>query len=71
MLKARIKAHQKYLDSHPNSKTKEYFGNSYNATFFQMFCNNLAEYNLKLQPDLWGNRLDTKKFLEEYFKIEL
>jgi phosphoadenosine phosphosulfate reductase len=37
MLKARIKAHQKYLDSHPNSKTKEYFGNSYNATFFQMF----------------------------------
>jgi phosphoadenosine phosphosulfate reductase len=71
MLKARIKAHQKYLESHPNSKTLEYFGNAYNAAFFQMFCTNLAEYNLKMQPDLWGNQLDTKKFLEEYFKVKL
>lgn len=54
MLKARIKAHQKYLETHPNSKTMEYFGNSYNATFFQMFCNNLSEYRLKMSTDLWG-----------------
>lgn len=54
MLKARIKAHQKYLETHPNSKTLEYFSNSYNATFFQMFCNNLEEYRLKMSTDLWG-----------------
>ena len=71
MLKARIKAHQKYLETHPNSKTMEYFGNSYNATFFQMFCNNLSEYRLKISTDLWGGQLDAKKFLEEYFNVEL
>lgn len=71
MLKARIKAHQKYLETHPNSKTMEYFGNSYNATFFQMFCNNLSEYRLKMSTDLWGGQLDAKKFLEEYFTVEL
>lgn len=71
MLKARIKAQQKYLETHPNSKTMEYFGNSYNATFFQMFCNNLSEYRLKISTDLWGGQLDAKKFLEEYFNVEL
>lgn len=71
MLKARIKAHQKYLETHPNSKTMEYFGNSYNATFFQMFCDNLSEYRLKMSTDLWGGQLDTKQFLEDYFKTEL
>lgn len=71
MLKARIKAHQKYLETHPNSKTIEYFGNSYNAIFFQMFCNNLSEYRLKMSTDLWGGQLDAKQFLEDYFKTEL
>lgn len=71
MLKARIKAHQKYLETHPNSKTLEYFGNSYNAIFFQMFCNNLSEYRLKMSTDLFGEQLDTKQFLEDYFKTRL
>ena len=71
MLKARIKAHQKYLETHPNSKTIEYFGNSYNATFFQMVCNNLSEYRLKMSTDLFGEQLDTKQFLEDYFKTKL
>lgn len=71
MLKARIKAHQKYVETHPNIKALEYFGNSYNATFFQLFCNNLSEYRLKMSTDLWGGQLDTKQFLEEYFGIDL
>jgi phosphoadenosine phosphosulfate reductase len=71
MLKARIKAHQKFLETHPSSKTMEYFGNTYNATFFQLFCNNLSEYRLKISTDLWGGQLDAKKFLEEYFNVEL
>lgn len=71
MLKARIRAHKKFLETHPNSKTLEYFGNIYNATFFQMFCNNLSEYRLKMSTDLWGNSLDTKQFLEDYFKTKL
>lgn len=71
ILKQRIKAHQKFLDTHPNCKTRAYFKNSFDATYFQLFCNSLAEYRQKTQPDLFGNVLDTKKALEEYFKIEL
>lgn len=54
MLRLKVKAHQRYLDTHPNSKTLSYFGNSYNAIFFQMFCSNLEEYRLKMSTDLWG-----------------
>lgn len=58
--------------NHPETSAKERFGNNaYNAMFFSLFCNRMAEYNLKMQPDLWGNQLDTKKFLEEYFKVKL
>lgn len=71
MLKARIRAHKKYFETHPNSKTVEYFGDPYNATFFQMFCNNLSEYRLKMSTDLFGEQLDTKQFLEDYFKTKL
>lgn len=71
LLKARIKAHSRFIESHPNSKTKQYFGNSYNATFFQLFCTNLEEYREKMSPDLWGGQLDTKAFLEGYFGVEL
>lgn len=71
MLKARIKAHSKFIETHPNSKTFEYFQNAYNATFFQMFCVNLEEYRLKMSVDLWGGQLDTKAFLSDYFNVEL
>lgn len=71
MLKARIKAHSRFFETHPNSKGLEYFGNAYNATFFALFCTNREEYREKTETDLFGNKLDTKAFLEEYFNIEL
>ena len=71
MLKARIKAQTQFIETHPNGKTTEYFGNAYNAAFFQMFCKNLEEYRLKMSVDLFGRQLDTKAFLSDYFNIEL
>lgn len=71
MLKLRIRSHQRYIDSHPRSKATEYFGNAYNATFFQLFCNTLEEYRMKTETDLFGRTLDTKEFLEDYFGIKL
>jgi 3'-phosphoadenosine 5'-phosphosulfate sulfotransferase (PAPS reductase)/FAD synthetase len=71
LLKARLKAQQKFLDTHPNSKARQIFGSAYDVVFFQMFCTNLEEYREKMSPDLWGNRLDTKAFLEDYFGVEL
>lgn len=70
LLKARIKAQEAYLQKQKSGKGLALFGNAYNATFFQLFCDNVEEYREKMSSDLWGNRLDTKAFLEEYFNIK-
>lgn len=71
LLKARIKAQDAYLQKQKSGKGLALFGNAYNATFFQLFCDNVEEYKLKMSTDLWGEQLDTKQFLEEYFNIKL
>lgn len=71
LLKARIKAQSAYLVKQKSGKGLALFGDAYNATFFQLFCDNVDEYKEKMSTDLWGGQLDAKQFLEEYFKIEL
>lgn len=57
LLKVRIKKTQEFIDTHPNSKAKQNFGNAYNATYFQFFCKNLEEYRHKMSEDLWGGAI--------------
>lgn len=71
MLRLRIKKVQKFIDTHPNSKTALRFADAYNCTYAQLFCKNYEEYQQKTSTDLWGEKLDTKAYLEEYFNIEL
>ena len=70
MLRAWIKGAEKYFDSHPNSRTKEKFGNAYNLAYHDLFCKSYEQYEL-LFGGLFGEVPDTKKFLENYFKIDL
>lgn len=58
-----------FLESHP--KTKEKYGSAYNLVYMNMFCTSFADYVYKLQPDIWGGRLDCKEYLENYFNIKL
>lgn len=39
--------------------------------FHNLFCDSYDDYTMKVSTDLWGGQLDTKQFLEEYFKIDL
>lgn len=72
ILKAWIKALKIYYMNHSETSAKERFGNNaYNVMFFSLFCNNMEEYREKVALDLWGNQLDTKAYLEEYFGVEL
>lgn len=72
ILRAWIRALKKYLVNHPDTTTRDRFGNNaHNVMFFSLFCKNMEEYRIKVATDLWGDSLDTKKFLEDYFKIEL
>lgn len=72
MFKLWAKAYKKWLDTHPASKSAKTFGNVYNALYMKLFCNNMEEYNTNTSPSLFPeHQLDTKKYLEEYFNIDL
>ena len=71
LLKALIKAGKKFLDTHPNCSALTKFGNAYNLVFNDLFCDSYDDYLMKMSTDLFGEQLDTKKFLEDYFNIEL
>lgn len=71
VLKRMIEALKVFLDTHPDCSSKKKFGNAYNIMFQDLFCDSYDDYLTKVSTDLWGNKLDTKKFLEEYFHINL
>ncbi len=72
-IKLWIDAGKKFLDSHPDGKSaKRWNGNAYDYFFANLFYDrNLSEFFEIARPDLWGDRIDTKKELEKYFNIEL
>lgn len=72
LLKRLVKSVRVFLDNHPNCSSKKKFSdNEYNIVFHNIFCESYDDYVTKVSEDLWGNRLDTKAYLEEYFKIKL
>lgn len=71
VLRAMIRAGDKYLETHPNSSAKAKFGNACNMMYHNLFCTSFADYELKMSVDLWGGQLDTKEYLQEYFQIKL
>lgn len=71
MLKRLISAEKKFLETHPECRSREKFGNAYNLVFQDLFCDSYSDYLTKMSTDLWGGQLDTKKFLSDYFNVEL
>lgn len=72
MFRAWVRAYNKWLTSHPNSKSANTFSNVYDAVYMKMFTNSMAEFNDAISPPLFTEyQLDTKKFLEDYFGIDL
>ena len=73
LLKQFIKAQQRYLDTHTDTKAYAAFdGNAYNCVYKRLFCHTMEDYRLAISGGLFPDQaIDTKKFLEEYFGIEL
>lgn len=73
LLKQLIKAQQRYLDTHKQTKAYQCFnGNAYNAVYKRLFCKTIDDYRLALTGGLFPDQaIDTKNFLEEYFGCEL
>lgn len=72
LLKQIVKAMQTCINEHPHrSVCKNFNGSAYDVIYHDLFTNTYQEYIEKLQPDLWGNTLNCKKYLEDYFGINL
>lgn len=73
MLRAWIRNFQVFLDTHPETKSFAFcHGKAYNGMFFELFVDTKEEYELLLSGGLIPETaIDAKKFLEDYFKIDL
>lgn len=72
LLKSLIRNVEVFLNTHPDcSSQKKFSGNAYNLVFHNLFCESYEDYVMKTAVDLWGESLDCKRFLSDYFNIPL
>jgi phosphoadenosine phosphosulfate reductase len=64
-----IKAGQRYIDAHPNTKVAKIYGNGYEMFVKHLFYDTLKDF-YEARSGMFG-WIDCKKKLEEYFGIEL
>ena len=71
-LKAEIKALDKCQKNHPNAVSTKRFKTPYNSMFFHLFCDNMEQYDSWVNGGMFpDNAINTKEYLENYFKIQL
>ena len=71
-LKKLISSAQIFIDTHPNSSSVQKFGNAYNLVFHNLFCNSYEQYTIIIGGGIFPEAaIDTKKFMEDYFNIDL
>lgn len=72
LLKHLVRSVRVFLDTHPDCSSKKKFSdNEYNLVFHNLFCDSYDDYLTKVSEDLWGQKLNTKEYLEAYFNIKL
>lgn len=70
-LKAYLKAGKKWWDSHPDVSSHRNFRCVYDLFVHNIFFDSYADFRRGVGLDGLFEPIDCKKFLEEYFKIEL
>lgn len=69
LVKMWIKAGQRYIDAHPNTKAAKIYGNGYEMFVKHLFYDTISDfYNARGGMFGW---IDCKRTLEDYFKIQL
>lgn len=71
LLKQWIKAGQKWWDSHPSASSHTKFANVYELMVHNLFYQTYDEFRSSIDGELFGDKIDCKQFLEEYFKVKL
>ena len=63
---------QRYLDTHPDVKVHEHFADVYEWFVCNLFCRSIEEFRARfVDGGLFGGRVDCKRYLEDYFGIDL
>lgn len=61
-----------YLKTHPQTKSAGHFNDGYELVMRRLFFKNLSDYDLVMDSGLFPEaRPDARRFLSEYFNIEL
>lgn len=66
-----VKAYVRWYNSHLDSKTAKSFSTPYHALYMKLFCKDMEEYRLHFEQRLFADNVDIKKWLEDYFRIDL
>lgn len=69
MVRFYIKAGQKYMDTHQNSKIHNKFENAIELFYYNVFCD--KDEDLLLEKSGFFGKPDFKKLLEDYFNVKL
>ena len=70
MIRAYLRAGQKYLDTHPNHKRAQIYNNAYEWLVRDLFFRYNEDWNNFINVPIFG-RTDCKRTLEEFFNIKL
>ena len=63
---------QRYLDTHPDVKVHEHFTDVYEWFVCNLFCRSIEEFRARfIDCGLFGGRVDCKRYLEDYFGVDL
>lgn len=72
MVKAYLRCGKEFLKSHPESKTAKQYSDVYEYFVASVFFDTQKDYaKAKLEGDMFDDKPDYKKLIEDYFKIEL
>lgn len=71
MARLYINAAQKFLDSHPNSTTKDNFKNACEWFTFTLYCDTLKEWSDKFGRTLFDAGIDCNEHLSKLFNITI
>ena len=71
MLRLYVHAQQKFVDTHPNCKSREYFKDASETFVYELYCNNMVEFREKFKDNLFDSGIDCKTYLENQFGVKL
>lgn len=64
-----VKNAQTYLNTHPQSKINGMFNNAEEWLTFTLLCENLAEWETMITPDLFGYSFSAKDWLKKTYNF--